>query len=376
VTVAKRDVLTFREEHHLSLEAAAREVRYRFLQEVAAAAGATKIAVGHQAEDQAETVLLNLLRGSGLKGLQAMLPRRGDLIRPLLFVNRAAIETYCRDQGLQPRRDCTNDDPAYRRNKIRHQLLPLLAREYNPAIVATLSRTALILQEDEAALADLAGRVLAGIIISRGKDNLVLDRRGWLELAPALQRRVLRMAAAGLGRQVSFSQVEKARDVARQGGVLTWPGRLRLLVAGPELHLQLPRGEPGRLTFSYPLEVPGLTPLPEVGQAIRSELAPPPRAFAPDREDEAWLDREQLKEPLLVRNWRPGDFFRPLGLKGTKKLQDYFIDRHLPAARRPLVPLVISAGHIAWVAGIGLADDFKVTPATRAALHLQLEPWP
>ena len=376
VTVAKRDVLAFRQEHHLSLEAAAREVRYRFLREVAAAAGATKIAVGHQAEDQAETVLLNLLRGSGLTGLKAMLPRRGQLIRPLLLISRGEIEEYCRDNGLRPRRDCTNDDVAYRRNKIRHQLLPLLAREYNPAIVATLGRTALILQEDERVLADLAEGALNDLIKSRAGHGLILDRQGWLDLAPALQRRVLKLAAAALGHQVSFHQVEQAREVVQRGGVLTWPGRLRLLVEGPELHLQLPRGKPGRLTFAYPLEVPGITPLPELGQAIRAEFAPPPRTFAPGREDEAWLDREQLKVPLLVRNWRQGDYFRPLGLKGKKKLQDYFIDRHLPAARRPLIPLVTSGGRIAWVAGMGLADDFKVTPATRETLHLKLEPWP
>ncbi|MGI9861019.1 tRNA lysidine(34) synthetase TilS [Moorella naiadis] len=376
VIIAQRDVLAYQKEHRLSLEAAAREVRYRFLREAAAAAGATRIAVGHQAEDQAETVLLNLLRGSGLKGLKGMLPRRGDLIRPLLFIDRATIEAYCREQGLQPRRDFTNDDVTYRRNKIRHQLLPLLAREYNPAIVATLGRTAMILQEDERVLADLADRALTDLIKSRDEDGLILYRQGWLDLDPALQRRVLKLAAAALGRQVSFHQVEQAREIARHGGALTWPGRWRLLAKGPELHLELPRGEPERLAFAYPLAVPGLTPLPELGQAIRAEFAPPPRTFAPGRQDEAWLDREQLKEPLLVRNWRQGDFFHPLGLKGKKKLHDYFIDRHLPAARRPRVPLVTSGGRIAWVAGLGLADDFKVTPATRETLHLQLEPWP
>lgn len=376
VTVARRDVLAYRQEHRLSIEAAAREVRYNFFQEVAAAVGATRIAVGHQAEDQAETVLLNLLRGSGLSGLKAMLPRRGRLIRPLLFVNRAEIEAYCRDNGLRPRRDYTNEDPVYRRNKIRHQLLPLLAREYNPAIVAALGRTAQILQEDENLLADLAHRALEGIIKKRGGGALVLDRRGWQELAPALQRRVLRLAAAILGRRVSFNQVEQARAVAREGGALTWPGRLSIVVRGAEMRLQLPGQTAGRVSFSYQLQVPGLTPIPEVGKAIRAEIAPPPRAFIAGREDEAWLDRSRLEQPLLVRNWLPGDCFRPLGMQGTKKLQDYFIDRHLPAARRPLIPLVTSAGRIAWVAGLGLAEDFKVTPATGETLHLKLEPWP
>ncbi|CEP68546.1 Lysidine-tRNA(Ile) synthetase [Moorella glycerini] len=375
VTIASRDVAAYQQEHRLSLEEAAREVRYRFLLEVATAVGASKIAVGHQADDQAETVLLNLLRGSGLTGLKAMVPQRGQVIRPLLFISRAEIEAYCRQQGLEPRQDFTNWDITLRRNKIRHQLLPFLAREFNPAIVRTLSRTAVILQEEEEILANLAQEAFARIKIRQEPGCLALDREEWLSLAPGIQRRVLRLAAASLGRKVSFNQVEGAREMASRDGTITWPGHLRVEARGTELILLVPAEGPRAITFSYPLQVPGLTPLPEVGRAIRAGLGEPPATFK-GTEDEAWLDWDKLEKPLVVRNWQPGDYFRPLGLAGNKKLQDFFSDIHLPVARRHLVPLVISGRRIAWVAGFRLADDFKITPVTRLALHLQLEPWP
>ncbi|WP_406677486.1 tRNA lysidine(34) synthetase TilS [Moorella sp. ACPs] len=375
VTIESRDVAAYQREHRLSLEEAAREVRYRFLREVAAAVGAGKIAVGHQADDQAETVLLNLLRGSGLTGLKAMLPQRGQIIRPLLFISRAEIEDYCSRQGLEPRQDFTNRDITLRRNKIRHQLLPFLAREFNPAIVETLSRTAVILQEEEEILANLAEEAFARVKTRQEPGCLALDREKWVYLPPGIQRRVLRLAAAYLGRKVSFDQVERAREMAFRGGTITWPGHLRVETRGTELILLVPAEKPQAVTFSYPLQVPGLTPLPELGRAIRAELAEPPSAFK-GGEDEAWLDWEKIEKPLVVRNWQPGDYFRPLGLTGNKKLQDFFSDIHLPAARRRLVPLIISGRRIAWVAGLRLAEDFKITPATRLALHLKLEPWP
>ncbi|WP_258360679.1 tRNA lysidine(34) synthetase TilS [Moorella sulfitireducens (nom. illeg.)] len=374
-TIESRDVVAYRREHRLSLEEAAREVRYRFLREVAAAVGGGKIAVGHQADDQAETVLLNLLRGSGLTGLKAMLPRRGQIIRPLLFVSRQEIEEYCRRQGLEPRYDFTNRDTSLRRNKIRHLLLPFLVKEFNPAIIKTLGRTAVILQEEEEILAGLAEEAFAGIKICQEKGRLVLDREKWLTLPRGIQRRVLRLAATSMEKKVTFDQVEGAREVAIRGGTITWPGHLRVEAWGKELTLVFPVKKPRDITFSYLLQVPGVTPLPELGRAITAELAEPPSTFK-GGEDEAWLDWEKIDKPLLVRNWQPGDYFRPLGLNGKKKLQDFFSDIHLPAARRSLVPLLVSGRRIAWVAGLRLAEDFKITPATRLALHLKLEPWP
>ncbi|MGI9952051.1 tRNA lysidine(34) synthetase TilS [Moorellaceae bacterium AZ2] len=373
-TVAARDVRAYQREHRLSLEEAAREVRYSFLREVAAKVGARKIAVGHQADDQAETVLLNLLRGSGLAGLKAMVPYREGIIRPLLFVGRAEIEAYCREKGLKPCWDLTNWDTVYRRNKIRHELIPLLAREYNPAVVPALARTAALLAEENELLEEMARQGLAQIMLERGPASLLVDREAFLGLAPALQRRILRTAALELGSGAEFEHVEALREIIRAGtGTLTLPKGLQVWVEEGRVHFSRPgQREMEAPVFSYPLRVPGVTPLPEIGRAIRAEVLPPPaRVVAPPHE--AWLDREKVQGPLMVRNWRPGDRFSPLGMKGSKKLQDLFVDAGIPAAERRRLPVVVAGENIIWVAGVRIGENYKITAATKEALHLVLE---
>ncbi|HBT47905.1 MAG TPA: tRNA lysidine(34) synthetase TilS [Peptococcaceae bacterium] len=373
-TVEARDVRAYREERRLSLEEAAREVRYAFLREVAVRVGARKIAVGHQADDQAETVLLNLLRGSGLEGLKAMVPCREGVIRPLLFVGRAEIEAYCREKGLNPCCDRTNWDTVYRRNKVRHELLPLLARRFNPAVVPTLARTAAILAEENELLEDLTRQALARAVRQKDASLLRLDREVLLALAPALRRRALRAAAAEVGGAAEFEHVEALGEILRKGaGAVTLPGGVRARVGGKEI-IFLRRGAGGEAVppFSHPLRVPGLTPLPEIERAIRAEVVPPPaRPLAPP--EEAWLDWGKIRGPLTARSWRPGDRFRPLGMKGSKKLQDLFVDAGIPVTERRRLPVVVAGENIIWVAGVRIAEDFKITPATREALHLVLE---
>ncbi|MGB9661719.1 MAG: tRNA lysidine(34) synthetase TilS [Moorellaceae bacterium] len=374
VTVAARDVRAYQRKRKLSLEEAAREVRYRFLYEVAEKVGAGKIAVGHQADDQAETVLLNLLRGSGLTGLKAMVPRRDRIIRPLLFVTRAEIESYCREKGLTPCWDLSNLDTAYRRNKIRHELLPLLAREYNPGIVLALARTAAILAEENELLEEIAGKALAQITLEQGRGFIKIDGKGFSALGAAVQRRVLRQVVLRLGGGAGFEHIETLRVMISTGaGSLTLPGGLKVQVEEEEARFaRVGEEETWAPVFSYPLRVPGITLLPEISRRIRAELAPPPEnPVCPPYE--AWLDRDRLQGALVVRNWLPGDRFRPLGMKGTKKLQDLFVDAGIPAAERRRLPVVLCGENIVWVAGVRMAEEFKITPSTREALHLVLE---
>lgn len=373
ITITKKDVLTYKREHRLSPEEAARELRYKFLQDTAKKVGAAKIALGHQADDQAETVLMNLLRGSGLTGLKAMVPRRGNLIRPLLFIPRVEIEAYCRRQGLKPLRDSTNTDQAFRRNRVRHYLIPILAREFNPAIVSTLSRSAVILQEEEEVLSLIAAKAFKRVNISLEEYRVVLHRKKLLGLEPALQRRVLRMAAGALGVNVDFKQVEDAREAVCRQGNYNWPKNVGIRVLKERVVIQKPVENicPDE-TAVYELHIPGFTPLPRFGKSIIAQLMPPPTCFS-GKENEAWLDWDKIEKPVVVRGWRYGDFFRPLGLKGRKKLQDFFTDMHLPVEERHHVPIVVSGGLIAWVAGIRPSEDFKITPATKTALNLRLE---
>lgn len=372
-TVEARDVRAFQQEHKLSLEEAAREVRYRFLREVARAVGAAKIAVGHQADDQAETLLLNLLRGSGLTGLKAMLPHREGIIRPLLFITREEIEAYCREKGLVPCRDPSNLDKSYRRNKIRHELIPWLAREFNPAIIRVLARTATLLAEEEAFFEELTRENLGKVIKEQGRGYLKLDGERLLGLPAALERRVLRAAVASLGGGVEFHHVEQLRSILRAGsGALSLPRGLQARVSHRLLFLEEPSRKEEPIPFRYLLKVPGVTPLPEIGKRLRIEVLPPP-AKVSSPPWEAWVDKDKLTGPLWARNWQPGDRFRPLGMKGTKKLQDLFVDAGIDMKERRRVPVIVSGEHIVWVAGVRLSEDFKITPETREALHFVFE---
>ncbi|HHP50431.1 MAG TPA: tRNA lysidine(34) synthetase TilS [Moorella mulderi] len=371
-TIEERDVMAYKKEKKMTVEEAAREVRYIFLREVLERVGGQKIAVGHQADDQAETVLLNLLRGSGLTGLKAMLPRRDNIIRPLLFVSRQEIEDYCRQAGLTPRWDFTNVDTVYRRNKIRWALLPYLAREFNPRIVQVLSRTAVILQEEEKLLSSLAERALAECLEQKGKGGVILDREKFLSQPSALQRRVLRLVALTLGSSVGFEAVERARELAEKGGGATWPGNIGLVFQGKHMRFFLPPSPPEELRYLYTLKVPGVTPVPEAGICLEAEIVSPPFAFGSP--DEAWLDWDKLEPPLLIRNWQPGDYFHPLGLGGKKKLQDFFVDAKVPPPQRHRIPLLVSGDKIAWVVGYRLSEDFKITSSTRKALRIKIKP--
>ncbi|MCG0277687.1 MAG: tRNA lysidine(34) synthetase TilS [Thermanaeromonas sp.] len=373
VTVEARDVRAFQQEHKLSLEEAAREVRYRFLREVARAVGAAKIAVGHQANDQAETLLLNLLRGSGLTGLKAMVPYREGIIRPLLFITREEIEEFCQERGLVPCRDLSNLDKSYRRNKIRHELIPWLAKEFNPAIIRVLARTATLLAEEEAFLEELAREGLTRVIKEQGRGYLKIDGGGLLGLPAALERRVLRAAVARLGGGMEFQHVEQLRAILREGaGALTLPRGLQARVSNGLLLFEEPQKEDEPVHFRHPLKVPGVTPLPEIGKRLRIEILPPP-AKVSSPPWEAWVDKDKLTGPLWARNWQPGDRFRPLGMKGTKKLQDLFVDAGIDMRERKRVPIIVSGEDIVWVAGVRLSEDFKITPETRRALHFVME---
>ncbi|MDN5346460.1 MAG: tRNA(Ile)-lysidine synthase [Clostridia bacterium] len=374
VKIEARDVRAYQVERGLTLEEAAREVRYQFLRQAANEVGAGKIAVGHQANDQAETVLLNLLRGSGVEGLKAMEPREGDLIRPLLEVRREEIEAYCREHGLKPCRDPSNLDPAYRRNKIRLQLLPLLAREYNPAIVDALCRTADILRAEDEVLRQVTVQACKEVIIEEGGDRLVLDAGRFLGLPLGLQRRVIRAAATALGWPAgNFYHIERARELAQSQGSLNWPGGGKIQLKGGKIFFLTPmKQEEGKLSFCLPLVVPGKTSLPFLNLEIAAEVVPPPGSF-PAHNNEAWLDWSKIEGELWVRNRRPGDYFYPLGVGGRKKLQDFFVDLKVPESQRDAIPLVVDRqGSILWVAGWRIDARWKVTPATREVLHLIL----
>jgi tRNA(Ile)-lysidine synthase len=369
----------------LSLEEAAREVRYAFLTEIARSAGAQRLAVAHTADDQAETVLMHFLRGAGLAGLKGMLPVAGEyLIRPLLDTTRAEVEAYCAARGLHPRRDETNTDTRFWRNRLRHELLPLL-EQYNPRLRAVLARTATVLAGEhaivQAHLDALWGQVVTPGLPADGR--VVFDRGRWLALAIPEQRALLRAAVQRLRqaarlRDVDFTPVEAAVEFSRRAA----PGQACDLLAG----LRLAVVRDAVVVHAWGTDPPALAhdgPLLDAAGALAGgwrfsveavAWAPGETLPGPDTPWTAYVDEGALREPPCVRARRPGDRFRPLGMDGHHlKLSDFLINEKIALGLRDRWPLVVSGAEIVWVAGLRLDERYKVGPDTRRIVRLRFD---
>lgn len=366
-----------------SLEEAGREARYRWLIELARSLGAGKIAVGHTRDDQAETVLMWLLRGAGTTGLAGMPVRREEdgitIVRPLLDIGREEILAYCREQNLQPLQDPSNRDPRFLRNRIRHELLPYLEKEFAPGVRRGLVRAAEIFRAE----AEFFERRADAWLDEQGKSGerfLTLPVEPLRERHPAEQRWVLRRALERLAGWYipPFEQVERLRELlgTNYGGPLELPGGIRARLRYGRL--ELTEGHKDAVPFDYPLNVPGEVEVLEAGIRILADWLPLDgqiRVRRPGGErDEAILDAGKVREaglPLRVRSRRPGDRFAPLGLGGHKKLKDFFIDRRIPEEARDSVALVTTGDRILWVVGMAVSHDFRVTAETAEALCLR-----
>ena len=372
-----------------SLEEAGRLARYRFFARQAREFGATAVLVAHNADDQAETVLLNLLRGAGLAGLGGMrpvasLPEAPDvaLVRPFLTVSRAEIEAYCQAHGLSPVEDNTNADPTYRRNRLRHQLLPQLAA-YNPQIQVHLQQLADLAAADDAYLAQSTAEHWPALLLEQTDTWLALDRDQWLALPLALRRRSLRQALAMFRpslANVSYAAIEQARQVAEKGqigaqstltgGMLLQVDYGRLLIttdpqARPGDWPQLPDG----IVLSLP--VPGRVELVN-GWAL--EAAPLARVNWPQvqQNPDPWTAVVSVgSSSLQVRGRNVGERFAPLGMDGrSAALKEVMINRRIGAAWRANWPLVCTADHLVWLVGHQIDERVKVDAATGRAVQL------
>ena len=357
----------------LSLETAARELRYAALEGISRRCRASRIATGHTLDDQAETVLLNCLRGAGPRGLAGIPPVRGSIIRPLIGIGRADARRYCEAQRLRYRVDRSNADPAHTRNRIRHEIIPALQR-LQPAVASHLARLAAIMRaEDEfmAAQADAALRRIAAATAQGVK--LQLD--SFAALSPALQRRVVRAAIAKIKGDELDLELERIDAVValalsgRTGSVIELPGGLcaRRGYGNLVIGRASPATEPARGEWELP--IPGEVCIPELG--VRISARPTRSRRMPGNPALALLDADSLQAPLAIRARRHGDRFRPSGMSASVKLQDFFVNAKTPRGERDRIPLVLSGDEIVWVVGHRVSDLAKVTERTRRTLRLE-----
>ncbi len=365
-----------------SLEDAGRRMRYAFLEEAAARCGASHLAVGHTRDDQAETVLLALIRGAGPRGLAGMAPRRGNIVRPLIEQSHDELVEWLAARGLAFREDESNRDTRFLRNRVRHELLPLLRCRFSPAVVSVLARAAAIAADDAAFLDSRAGEVFSDVVLpAAGGRCLVLDARRLASCEPAIARRVAALALSRFGRGragVGFSQAERLLAMASGDlqGPVSFPGQQAEIVGGrvrltPREGRSVEKSGPRANSFRATLSVPGEVLVPD-GRAVSSELRRRGDTAVLAGRCTAVIDAATVSS-LSVRFRQPGDLFRPLGLGGRKKLQDYFVDRKVPRDRRDSTPLVVDADdRLVWVAGHVIAEDFRVGRDTRDVVILKL----
>lgn len=395
--LSKVDVLAHSAQYKQSIEEAARECRYRFLFEHASQQHAQAVVVAHTANDQVETVLMHLLRGAGTGGLRGMtytevLPQWSKeipLFRPMLSIWREEVLAYCETQGLIPVTDQSNLDRTYFRNRIRHELLPIL-QTYNPQIKRVLWRMADVMDEDDSYLREQSKQAWQKCLLTASNDFVSLDKSNLFTLHKSLQRRVVRQAIGHLRpnlRDIGLEVVDRALQTLQ---VMPGTGRVDLVtnldleITSDVCHIiekdknlpveNLPQMKGASLLFLEPDQVVLL----KDNWFLKSSLI----SYAtyqnqPEKEKkdpwQAWLAADDLSYPLTVRGRKAGDRFQPLGLNGhSQKLSDFLINQKIPEKARDAWPLVTWEDEILWVAGIRPCHAYRLQGTEAEVLHLRL----
>lgn len=369
-----------------NLEALARAERYRFFAEVMRARNLDKVATAHTQDDQAETVLMWMLRGTGMKGMGGMSPRQEirvagnsaqvlTVIRPLLEVSKSAILEYLAEKGLNYRVDRSNQDPGLLRNWIRSGLIPKIEERVDRRFSTRLSRQAELLRDENIYLERFARERFAALQPEQG-----LSRSAFLGESKALQRRILRLwveQARGHLRSIDFVHIEALLRLIEEGpvqGRLAIPGGWELVREYERLRLERERRGLKKVSYSYSLEIGATLSVSEAGIEFRSERLWQPQIARQMDLMEVIFDASHLTGPLWVRNFHNGDRFQPLGMIGHKKIKDLFIEHKVPRSMRAKWPLLGMGEEILWIPGYGRSEAGRVTERTRCAIYLRAIP--
>jgi tRNA(Ile)-lysidine synthase len=370
-----------------NLEALAREERYRFFAEVVRERKLDKVATAHTEDDQAETVMMWLLRGAGTQGLGGMSPVHRlrvaaensmstlTVIRPLLDVSKSEILAYLDDRKCAYRVDRSNQNIALLRNWIRLELLPKIHQRVGTGFSARLSHLAAMIRDEDRFLEDLARKSYESMRDSNG-----LSRAGLLREPKALQRRILRHwigLTRGHLRSLEFVHIEELLRLIKEGppqGRLSIPGGWELVREYDTVKLAKASRSLKRICYTYEFSIGTVLRIPEAGMQLCSQEVDISVGAVPTEPMEALFDREALPRNLVVRNFRRGDRFKPLGMTGHKKVKGLFIDKKVPLSARATLPLLATGDEILWIPGYGRSDIARLTEKTTSILHIKAVP--
>ena len=376
-TIRYGDINSISKEEGVSIEEAGRKVRYELFSDIAREITASKIALAHNLNDQAETMLMRIMRGTGLDGLCGIKPVRDNLyIRPFINTPRYEIEEYCTLNNLNPRIDSTNLEPIYMRNKIRLELIPYIKENYNQGIENSLAGMSRLLREDNDFIDDYANTVYKDLV----KDNnnkLSIDIISLKNLNNAIKKRVIRKAIEGVNGSlvgIESKHIELILAILERGSTgsaVDLPGSIKAIISYNNLNIIKTSWEPSSI-FAHILRIPGTTSIHEIKSCMEASLIN--GSFCGNYNDNIYIkyfDYDKIKDSVYIRNRRVGDYIIPFGMNGRKKIKDIFIDNKIPREERENIPLVAVGNEIIWVVGYYINNNYKIDNSTKKILKLE-----
>jgi len=375
--VEKFDVPSYAKNRGLSPEDAARRVRYDFFWRVKELVKAQKIATGHNQNDHEETILMNILRGTGLDGLLGIDAISGSYIRPLIEIPRTEIERYLEQEGIPFRIDATNLTTEYFRNSLRLELIPIIQERYCPHLGQSLRRLSEIVRRDLSYLNQETEKAEA-YAVRYWSYKVLINIKRFSEQHEAIKYRLARRAVERLSGDLKDFETKHTKllvdfiEDALPGSTIDLPKNLQAVKEYDDVVISIASFEDVP-DYHYVLSVPGEIAIKETGINIKAYTVSKAKVKITPDPDAAYLDYDKIGSSLIVRNRRPGDKFKPLGGTGFKKLKKFFIDEKVPRLKRKQTPIIESAGRIVWVGGMRIDDRFKVTDETKTVLVLTIK---
>lgn len=382
LVVKSVDIKEMARKRGMSLEEAGREARYRQFELCADKVGAAKIAVAHNRNDQSETVIMHILRGTGLDGLKGMDYKRGRIIRPLLAISRSEIENYCRENSISPRIDSSNLMDIYTRNKVRLDLIPYINGLFEIDIGENINKLSYLVRGEIDFIEEFASKAYNQCVVKKEHGKLDLNMEEFDKNHSAVKRRILRTAIKNIKgdlKGIEFKSVESIIELAskrKTGTQVHLPGKISAEIVYDTLVLSAQYEKEKTAAFERPVNIPGVTAVEELEASLEAEIVEKTlnakTGYAAEKDALIqFFDYEKLKTGINIRNRREGDVFKPLKSNGTKKLKEYFIDNKVPRGLRDNIPLVTKNNEVIWIIGYKISDKFKVTENTKSVLKLE-----
>ena len=371
----KADMIAYGKERGISSEEAGREIRYGFFNEILTGLGGGKIAVAHNKNDQAETIIMRIIRGAGIDGLRGMDFISGNIIRPILNIDRLDIEDYIEKNQIETVLDKTNLQSIYTRNKIRLEVIPYLEENFNPNIIEGLWRLTRTANIDSNFLEKYSKNRYNLLLKKKAKDYIILDGKEFENQDISIKQRILRRAILELNKNlqgIGEDHIRSVLELFHQGNTgkeVHLPNEILVRLDYKDL---LIRKGGGNIQEDYEFKlIEGTNDFKDQGFRIHVSVLDKDQLVDIKDSNSKYFDYDKIKGQLQVRNRRNGDRFRPLGMTGSKKLKDYFIDEKISRDLRDKIPLIMDDNNIIWIIGYRISDTYKVDKHTKRILRLE-----